>query len=71
MKGGFPIILTAQFFSSLGDNALLFAAIALLKSLDAVAGLDEVIELKPDTAKNRPVAMALEVAARPGDNRLG
>jgi MFS family permease len=27
----------AQFFSSLGDNALLFAAIALLKSLDAPA----------------------------------
>ncbi|MCF7967755.1 MAG: lysophospholipid transporter LplT [Methylococcaceae bacterium] len=37
MNRGFPIILTAQFFSSLGDNALLFAAIALLKSLDAPA----------------------------------
>ncbi len=35
MNRGFNIILAAQFFSSLGDNALLFAAIALLKSLDA------------------------------------
>lgn len=32
---GFNTVLAAQFFSSLGDNALLFAAIALLKSLDA------------------------------------
>jgi len=35
MNRGFTTILAAQFFSSLGDNALLFAAIALLKSLDA------------------------------------
>ncbi len=35
MNRGFSTILAAQFFSSLGDNALLFAAIALLKSLDA------------------------------------
>ena len=35
MNRGFNIILAAQFFSSLADNALLFAAIALLKSLDA------------------------------------
>ena len=35
MNRGFLTILSAQFFSSLGDNALLFAAIALLKSLDA------------------------------------
>lgn len=35
MNRGFSIILAAQFFSSLGDNALLFAAIALLKSLNA------------------------------------
>jgi LPLT family lysophospholipid transporter-like MFS transporter len=34
---GFYTILAAQFFSSLGDNALLFAAIALLKSIDAPA----------------------------------
>lgn len=32
---GFFNILAAQFFSALADNALLFAAIALLKSLDA------------------------------------
>ncbi|MGZ5801959.1 MAG: lysophospholipid transporter LplT, partial [Burkholderiaceae bacterium] len=35
MNRGFNTILAAQFFSSLADNALLFAAIALLKSLDA------------------------------------
>jgi MFS transporter, LPLT family, lysophospholipid transporter len=35
MKFGFYIILAAQFFSALADNALLFAAIALLKELDA------------------------------------
>ncbi|TAN65427.1 MAG: lysophospholipid transporter LplT [Methylobacter sp.] len=35
MNRGFSTILAAQFFSSLGDNALLFAAIALLKNLDA------------------------------------
>lgn len=35
MKPGFYIILAAQFFSALADNALLFAAIALLKDLDA------------------------------------
>lgn len=37
MTRGFYIILAAQFFSSLGDNTLLFAAIALLKSIDAPA----------------------------------
>lgn len=35
MNRGFNTILAAQFFSSLADNALLFAAIALLKHLDA------------------------------------
>jgi LPLT family lysophospholipid transporter-like MFS transporter len=35
MNRSFYTILAAQFFSSLADNALLFAAIALLKSLDA------------------------------------
>ena len=35
MNRSFYIILAAQFFSSLGDNALLFAAIALLKSHNA------------------------------------
>ncbi len=35
MTRGFNTILAAQFFSSLGDNALLFAAIALLKDLNA------------------------------------
>src|SRR5512134_2355718 len=33
MTRGFYTILTAQFFSALADNALLFAAIALLKLL--------------------------------------
>ncbi len=37
MRYGFYTILAAQFFSSLGDNALLFAAIALLKSMAAPA----------------------------------
>lgn len=35
MKRGFYIILAAQFFSALADNALLFAAIALLKQVHA------------------------------------
>lgn len=35
MNLGFYIILVAQFFSALADNALLFAAIALLKDLHA------------------------------------
>jgi MFS family permease len=35
MKRGFYTILAAQFFSALADNALLFAAIALLKELKA------------------------------------
>ena len=35
MDRGFLTILAAQFFSSLGDNALLFAAIALLQSMQA------------------------------------
>lgn len=35
MNRGFYIILAAQFFSALADNALLFAAIALLKELNS------------------------------------
>ena len=35
MSRGFYTILAAQFFSALADNALLFAAIALLSSLNA------------------------------------
>ena len=37
MKPGFYTIMAAQFFSSLADNALLIASIALLVSLDAPA----------------------------------
>ncbi|MBK9160641.1 MAG: lysophospholipid transporter LplT [Nitrosomonadales bacterium] len=37
MNLGFYIILAAQFFSALADNALLFAAIALLMELDSPA----------------------------------
>ncbi|MCX7089162.1 MAG: lysophospholipid transporter LplT [Methylococcales bacterium] len=44
MNRGFTIILAAQFFSSLGDNALLFAAIALLKSFDAPAWQTPVLQ---------------------------
>ena len=35
MKPGFYTIMAAQFFSSLADNALLIASIALLVTLDA------------------------------------
>ncbi|MFZ1548244.1 MAG: lysophospholipid transporter LplT, partial [Candidatus Nitrotoga sp.] len=35
MNRGFYIILAAQFFSALADNALLFAAIALLHEVHA------------------------------------
>jgi len=35
MNAGFYIIMAAQFFSSLADNALLVAAIALLMQADA------------------------------------
>ena len=37
MKAGFYIIMAAQFFSSLADNALLIAAIALLRELEEPA----------------------------------
>ena len=39
MNSGFYIIMAAQFFSSLADNALLVAAIALLMSSDAPSWL--------------------------------
>ncbi|CAA9892155.1 Lysophospholipid transporter LplT [Candidatus Methylobacter favarea] len=41
---GFNTILAAQFFSSLADNALLFAAIAVLKDLDAPAWQTPVLQ---------------------------
>ncbi|MCX7097088.1 MAG: lysophospholipid transporter LplT [Methylococcales bacterium] len=44
MNRGFNTLLAAQFFSSLGDNALLFAAIALLKTLDAPAWQTPVLQ---------------------------
>ena len=44
MVRGFYIILAAQFFSSLGDNILLFAAIALLKMLNAPAWQTPVLQ---------------------------
>src|SRR5262245_65908496 len=39
MNSGFDIIMAAQFFSSLADNALLVAAIALLMQADAPSWL--------------------------------
>src|SRR5688572_8757091 len=39
MNAGFYIIMAAQFFSSLADNALLVAAIALLMQADAPSWL--------------------------------
>lgn len=44
MTRGFYIILAAQFFSALADNALLFTAIALLASLDAEAWQTPVLQ---------------------------
>ena len=40
MKAGFYTIMAAQFFSSLADNALLIAAIALLMQLHDT-GMDD------------------------------
>ncbi len=45
MKRGFYTILAAQFFSSLADNALLIAAIALLFELDGPAWLTPLLKL--------------------------
>ncbi|MFM8333579.1 MAG: lysophospholipid transporter LplT [Candidatus Methylumidiphilus sp.] len=44
MNRGFITILAAQFFSALGDNVLLFAAIALLESLSAPAWQTPVLQ---------------------------
>jgi MFS family permease len=44
MNRGFFIILTAQFFSAMADNALLFAAIALMKLLNAPAWQTPVLQ---------------------------
>src|SRR5258708_2339849 len=44
MNRGFYTILAAQFFSALADNALLFAAIALLASLNAQAWQTPVLQ---------------------------
>ena len=45
MPFGFYIIMAAQFFSSLADNALLVAAIAALAVLDSPAWLPPVLKL--------------------------
>jgi MFS family permease len=45
MTRGFYIILAAQFFSALADNALLFVAIALLKALHAPAWQTPVLQV--------------------------
>ena len=45
MKRSFYIILAAQFFSSLADNALLIAAIALLTELDGPAWLTPILKI--------------------------
>ncbi len=44
MNRGFYIILAAQFFSALADNALLFAAIALLKQVHAPSWATPVLQ---------------------------
>ena len=45
MPFGFFIIMAAQFFSSLADNALLVAAIATLALLDSPAWLTPMLKL--------------------------
>ena len=44
MKRGFYTIMAAQFFSSLADNALLIAAIALLLQLEGPAWLTPLLK---------------------------
>src|SRR3954467_9158133 len=44
MKRGFYTIMAAQFFSSLADNALLIAAIAMLAQLDGPAWLTPLLK---------------------------
>jgi MFS family permease len=44
MKRGFYVIMAAQFFSSLADNALLIAAIAMLAQLDSPAWLTPLLK---------------------------
>ncbi|MEP6607878.1 MAG: lysophospholipid transporter LplT [Burkholderiaceae bacterium] len=45
MKRGFYIIMAAQFFSSLADNALLIAAIALLRDVEAPEWMTPMLKL--------------------------
>src|SRR5260363_356546 len=45
MKNGFYTIMAAQFFSSLADNALLIAAIALLHEIAAPAWMTPLLKL--------------------------
>ena len=45
MNRGFYTIMAAQFFSSLADNALLIAAIALLSELAAPAWMTPLLRL--------------------------
>ena len=45
MKRGFYTIMAAQFFSSLADNALLIAAIALLVELAAPEWMKPLLKL--------------------------
>jgi len=45
MKRGFYIIMAAQFLSSLADNALLIAAIALLRDIDAPEWMTPMLKL--------------------------
>ena len=44
MKSGFYVIMAAQFFSALADNALLIAAIAILRDMSAPAGYEPLLK---------------------------
>ena len=44
MSTGFYIIMAAQFFSALADNALLIAAIAILRDMQAPAAYEPLLK---------------------------
>ena len=54
MNRGFYTIMAAQFFSSLADNALLIASIALLIQLDGPAWLTPLLKFTPALAAPTP-----------------
>jgi hypothetical protein len=75
---GLFIVLLPLSFEDFADAALGFRMndvdsnrVGLSESLNAVNGLDEVIEFESNPKEYRPVAMTLKVAPAPGNLRLG